>query len=150
MTIFILSVICMLMHGQANGTITVMLHHFGSFVCAVSPQQQPNWCLTAAILTANNSSSHTKCKCPWFIVTQSGRFIWHFCIISMICLQGNRIKGWKICREYVNRLELYFFLVPYYLIVHLYWMLCMIFFCINMYLKFYLCMPYAYIMQFAS
>lgn len=53
------SVICMLMHGQANGTISVTLHHFGSFVCAVSPWQ-PNWCLTAVILTANNSSSHTQ------------------------------------------------------------------------------------------
>ena len=109
------------MHGQANGTVGVMLHHFGSFVHAVSPQQQPNWCLTAATLTANKQQ-------PMQTVHRNPKvevFIWHFCIISMICLQGNRIKkGWKICREYVNRLELYFFSLPhYYLIVHLYWML---------------------------
>lgn len=69
----------MLMHGQANGTISVMLHHFGSFVCAVSPQQ-PNWCLTAMILTANDSSGHTNAE--WFLVTQSGSFymtfLYHF------------------------------------------------------------------------
>lgn len=48
----------MLMHGQANGTISVALDHFGSFVHAVGPQQ-PNWCLTAVILTADDSGGHT-------------------------------------------------------------------------------------------
>lgn len=56
---------------KTNGTMSVMLHHFGSFVCAVSPQQ-PNRCLTTVILTANSSSRHTNAK--WFLVTQSGSF----------------------------------------------------------------------------
>lgn len=63
-------------------------------------------------------------RCKWFIETQSGSFYMTFLYHFNVCLQGNRIKGWKICGEYVNRLELYFFLLPnYYLIVHLYWML---------------------------
>lgn len=54
-------------------------------------------------------------------------------------------KGWNIYRKHVNWFE---FCSACFLIifVHLYGILCMIFFCINMYLK--ICMPYAHIMLF--
>lgn len=40
-------------------------------------------------------------------------------MVSVVCLQG--IKVWNTCWEFVNRLDVCWF--PYYLTVHLYWML---------------------------
>ena len=106
---FFSSVIYMLMHGRANGTVSRC--RASTLWCICSCRQsakQPNRCLTAVILTANSSSSsHTNANC--WLRPKVEVFIWAFCIISTICLQGNRIKRLeKICREYVNRLELYF------------------------------------------
>lgn len=63
-------------------------------------------------------------------------FLYHFNDL----FTGKQNKRLEICREYVNRLELYFSCLRINIFVHLYWMLCMIFFCINMYFKKYVCL----------
>lgn len=111
MTIFISSVIRMLMHGQANGTISVKLHHFGSFVCAVSPQQ-PNRCLTAVILTARRQQQSHKCK--WFIVTQSGSFYMTFLYHFNDLFTGKQNKRLENMQGVCEQIRIVFFLLPYY------------------------------------
>lgn len=95
--------------GQWMSCFIILVHLFVRSVRLnrIGALQQWNWQQTTAAVTQMRMV-----------------FIWLFCIISMICLQGNRIKGWKSCRESVNRLEMNFVSLPHqYLVVHLYWML---------------------------
>lgn len=49
------------MQGHANRTVIVGLYPFSSLICA-GGQQQPNWCLTAEIQTAQCKVVHPNPK----------------------------------------------------------------------------------------
>ena len=143
MTIFITSVICMLLHGQTNRRTRVVLHHFGSFLCAVSPRQL-NRCLTSDIDSRQQQRSHT---CKWS-VTQSGSFyttlLYHFKLF-VYRETDSKARKYTGSMEYVNCICFSrFLIIPLFIYTECY---CMIFFCINMYLK--ICMPYAFVVLFA-
>lgn len=66
----------MLMHGQPNGTISVMLDHFGSFVCAVSPATTKP--VPYSSETDSKRQQQRSHKRKGFTVTEGGSFYMNF------------------------------------------------------------------------